>query len=148
MFFSYHNTTFIKLLGKCNTLVGRASAYTIGIHAGCRMNTQCTCMFNCLCCIVSVRNLFDQLNINRVHGYTTVAIVNTLFILGFFCSVFMDIYTMQLIIEVCLFTGDWMHEYVHVALRQSEIYFKSLIEYQQQSAWAYHSGHSTCKCII
>ena len=37
---------------------------------------------------------------------------------------------MQLIIEVCLFTGDWnhwMHEYVRVALRQSEICFKSLI---------------------
>ena len=115
------------------------------------MNTQCTCMFNCLCCIVSVRNLFDQLNINRVHGHTTVAIVNTLFILGFFCSVFMDMYTVQLIIEVCLFAGDWshwMHEYVHVALRQSEICFKSLIKYQQRSAWAYHSGHSTCKCII
>ena len=99
---------------------------TIGVHAGC-MNTQCTCMFNSSCCIVSVRNLFqkfDQLNINRVHGHTTVAIVNTLFILGFFCSVFMDMYTMQLIMEVCPFTGDWshwMHEYVHVALYQSEI---------------------------
>ena len=142
--------TAMEILGKCNTLVGQASAYTIGVHPGC-MNTQCTCMFNCLCCIVSVRNLFDQLNINRVHGHTTVAIVNILFILGFFCSVFMDMYTMQLIIEVCLFAGDWshwMHEYVHVALRQSEICFKSLIEYQQQSAWAYHSGHSTCKCII
>ena len=58
---------------------------------------------------------------------------------------------MQLTIEVCLFAGGWshwMHEYVHVALRQSEICFKSLIEYQQRSAWAYHSGHSTCKCII
>ena len=116
------------------------------------MNTQRTCMFSCLCCIVSVRNLFkkfDQLNIkNRVHGHTTVAVVNILFILGFFCSVFMDMYTMQLIIEVCLFAGDWshwMHEYVHVALCQSEICFKSLIEYQQRSAWAYHSGHSTCK---
>ena len=41
---------------------------TIGVHAGC-MNTQCTCMFNCLCCIVSVRNLFDQLNINSAWAY-------------------------------------------------------------------------------
>ena len=90
----------IILLGKCNTLVGEALAYTISIHAGC-MNTQCTCMFNCLCCIVSVRNLFQkfhQLNINNeVHGHITVAVVNNLFILGVFCSLFMDMYTMQLI---------------------------------------------------
>ena len=43
-----------------------------------------------------------------------------------------------------------MHEYVHVALCQSDS-VRNLFqkfEYQQRSAWAYHSGHSTCKCII